>query len=599
MENPYLEQLPDDSSPPQKSNENQTVAKSSPRTTKKAPPASEGTAVSNLSVTSVTSVTEASVANENIYGNNPATLQNSSKPTTTSEGTTSGISLSSREPSSAPVLPATAPRQGSEGSLPNASATSKISVAKSNSEGSVDLAAKGGQFSSGNDKVMNAIKSDTQWVDEPEGVQDIRKSDPWTEIESRWKIPWKELKFTKKCLGAGYFGKVMEAVWQGTKVACKFIYRDNFRTKNEFDMFVQEVKMLTKLRHPCICQFLGIAVKEQGYCIVSELMYCSLYSFVREDMDLLNSLPKLRWNIAFDIARGINYMHTRNPPILHRDLSSKNVLLQQTSYSAKVADFGLSRSKADSMTRGTGALQWMAPEVFKGRKYTELCDVYSFAIILYELWTGDDAVMQVCAQGEQTLQEYALKISMGVRPPLPGTVPLCWQTLIQQCWHPNPDSRPSFTKVIEVLETFPEASAENLALKTPTNERPKTPDPFLNVGFVNSPEITNNTNNNNGGFIVMDVTPGSPRPQKAADNSYLQGNQGPSLRATQSALTSESYFEVDQNGSGSGTFSGGSDPYLIVNQNGSGMSGGSDPYIVVNQNGSGGSGGSGSTASSY
>src|SRR5690349_15068260 len=66
------------------------------------------------------------------------------------------------------------------------------------------------------------------------------------------------------------------------------------------------INYYSKLRHPCICQFLGIAVKEQGYCIVSELMYCSLYSFVREEMKLLSSLPRLRWNIASNIAQGTN-----------------------------------------------------------------------------------------------------------------------------------------------------------------------------------------------------------------------------------------------------------------------------------------------------
>ncbi len=81
-------------------------------------------------------------------------------------------------------------------------------------------------------------------------------------------------------------------------------------------------------------------------------------------------------------------MHSRKPPILHRDLSSKNVLLQAGSHLAKVADFGLARAKSDMMSNTTGALLWMAPEVYKGEKYTEAADVFSYGIIVWELFTG-------------------------------------------------------------------------------------------------------------------------------------------------------------------------------------------------------------------
>jgi len=346
-------------------------------------------------------------------------------------------------------------------------------------------------------------------------VSDLRKYDtsPLNEIEDQWKITWNELKFTRRVLGMGFFGKVMEATWKGTQVACKFIYRENFRTKNEFDMFLHEVKMLTILRHPCICQFLGIAFNDQAYCIVTELLYCSLYDLVREDIYLLHSIPKLRWNIAYNIAQGICYMHSRNPPILHRDLSSKNVLLQHVSLNAKVADFGLSRAKSDKMSVGTGALQWMAPEVFKGSKYTELCDVFSFAIILYELWTGDEPSSEVCQHSEEgyvNLTEYALKISAGVRPALPPTIPLCWQTLIQQCWDSTPESRPTFTKVIEILDTFPEASQENVSLSAVTGSQLRNLPPFLQQHLLN-----NNTQDNNNGHIVLNGSSGSSEYQKA------------------------------------------------------------------------------------
>lgn len=78
----------------------------------------------------------------------------------------------------------------------------------------------------------------------------------------------------------------------------------------------------------------------------------------------------------------MNYLHGLNPPVLHRDLTSKNILLDGKT--AKVADFGLSKEKdlAATMTASVGALPWAAPEVFKGGQFTEAADVYSFGMTM-------------------------------------------------------------------------------------------------------------------------------------------------------------------------------------------------------------------------
>lgn len=83
--------------------------------------------------------------------------------------------------------------------------------------------------------------------------------------------------------------------------------------------------------------------------------------------------------IAEGAARGMNYLHFGKPPVLHRDLKSANILLDD-SYNAKVADFGLSRLKAQerSMTGNCGTVQWMAPEILANESYAEPADVYSY-----------------------------------------------------------------------------------------------------------------------------------------------------------------------------------------------------------------------------
>ena len=99
--------------------------------------------------------------------------------------------------------------------------------------------------------------------------------------------------------------------------------------------------------------------------------------------------------MTLDIAKGMNYLHSFKPPILHRDLKSLNLLLlEQVSkptdkVSVKISDFGLSREMlgVDSkMTGQTGTFHWMAPEVLEGNsEYTYKADVYSFAIVLWEI----------------------------------------------------------------------------------------------------------------------------------------------------------------------------------------------------------------------
>eukprot|EP01100_Stratorugosa_tubuloviscum_P001035 TRINITY_DN1235_c0_g3_i4.p1 TRINITY_DN1235_c0_g3~~TRINITY_DN1235_c0_g3_i4.p1 ORF type:complete len:122 (-),score=51.24 TRINITY_DN1235_c0_g3_i4:256-621(-) len=92
----------------------------------------------------------------------------------------------------------------------------------------------------------------------------------------------------------------------------------------------------------------------------------------------------LSFRIATDICRGMTFLHSRD--ILHRDLKSSNVFLD-LNWTAKIGDFGLSRfnSSNNTMTTMQGTLAWMAPEVLQHAFPTQYSDVYSFAIIIWEL----------------------------------------------------------------------------------------------------------------------------------------------------------------------------------------------------------------------
>jgi serine/threonine protein kinase len=140
---------------------------------------------------------------------------------------------------------------------------------------------------------------------------------------------------------------------------------------------------MESMRHPNICMFMGACTKTPHIAIVLE--YCSkgsLWSLIQ------NREINLTWDdrrrLGLDVAKGMNYLHSFSTPVLHRDLKSLNVLIDD-GYRAKLADFGWTRLRADKMTGKIGTYQWMAPEVIANQAYTEKADVFSFGIILWEL----------------------------------------------------------------------------------------------------------------------------------------------------------------------------------------------------------------------
>ncbi|ELR22297.1 nonreceptor tyrosine kinase, putative [Acanthamoeba castellanii str. Neff] len=204
------------------------------------------------------------------------------------------------------------------------------------------------------------------------------------QMAGEWVIDPRDLQLSDRVLGKGFFGEVKKGRWRGTPVAAKIIYRELFRSKSDEQLFDKEVRMLRSLHHPHVIQFLGVCQfkEKRQRCIVTELMEKgSLHDLLRNEATLFKD-PLLRVRIARDIAKGMCYLHMSDPPTLHRDLTSKNILLDRF-LRAKIADFGLSRFKEENgvFTQGCGALAFMAPEVYRGEAYSEKADVYSYAIV--------------------------------------------------------------------------------------------------------------------------------------------------------------------------------------------------------------------------
>lgn len=218
-----------------------------------------------------------------------------------------------------------------------------------------------------------------------------------------------------------------------------FGYRDEY-SKLKAD-FIEEMKLLSKLRHPCITTVMGAVIeKGEDPMLVMEYMdHGSLYDVLHNETMVIEGevvLPILR-----DIAHGLRFLHAATPQVIHGDLKAQNVLVD-IKFRAKVADFGLSQKRK---VGATGTPLWMAPELLRGEsENTSSSDVYSFGIILYEVYSRKDPY-----HGEDLGEALRLVQDPAVnkRPPVPPTMPPAIVALMCDCLMPNPSSRPSFDEI--------------------------------------------------------------------------------------------------------------------------------------------------------
>jgi len=138
--------------------------------------------------------------------------------------------------------------------------------------------------------------------------------------------------------------------------------------------------------------------------------------------------------------------------IIHRDLKSHNLLVDEN-WNVKVCDFGLSRKIEDQLSDITmtscGTPCWTAPEVLRNEKYSNKCDVYSFAICLWECCSREDPF--------PGLTPFQIIIEVGdkkLRLPAPKGCNESFAILMGNCWKEDPNERPTFDNIIMELETF-------------------------------------------------------------------------------------------------------------------------------------------------
>lgn len=252
---------------------------------------------------------------------------------------------------------------------------------------------------------------------------------------------------------------------------------------------------MATMRHQNVVAFLGTCYPPP--CIITE--FCAMGSLdtvlrrAKTDPAFARELPwNRRLGIAVDAAKGMHFLHTCTPPILHRDFKSPNLLVD-ANWCAKVADFNLSKRETPGMSHA-GTLtknnpRWLAPEMLAGDIPTKAADVFSFGVVMWvSCWRGGrappqagrcpGAMLAVCARvrhfilllqelmtwelpwpGRNSFQIMALMIGrkrmeVPTAADLPGggfTGMEAYVALMERCWSESPADRPTFEEVVAAL----------------------------------------------------------------------------------------------------------------------------------------------------
>mmetsp|Transcript_8420 Transcript_8420/g.23739 ORF Transcript_8420/g.23739 Transcript_8420/m.23739 type:complete len:931 (+) Transcript_8420:88-2880(+) len=211
-------------------------------------------------------------------------------------------------------------------------------------------------------------------------IEKIEEQDP-----NIFNVKINDLKGLKK-IGEGNFGRIWKATYFGTKVAVKQLLDVDDQDMHKY--IVREMMTLRRIRHPNIVQLIGLSKHESDHGVFIIMEYVSGGNLRERLKDQSQPLPwSERISYGLDIASSLNFLHSQG--FIHRDLKSHNILLEKTGR-VKLCDFGFARlvEKAEIMTV-CGTDQWMAPEVALGRHYDVAADVFSFGMILYEIFTRE------------------------------------------------------------------------------------------------------------------------------------------------------------------------------------------------------------------
>ena len=256
---------------------------------------------------------------------------------------------------------------------------------------------------------------------------------------SFWLVSHEEVCPTGQILGTGSYGNVSLATFRGQKVACKQLH-STIISPYYNDLLRREISLMSKIRHPNLLLFIAAALDSPSHdpIIITEVLDTELRK-AYQDGQLANN--RVRLFILRDVAAALNYLHLQHEPIIHRDVSSANVLLQALPdnwWKGKLSDFGSANIVRYASTLAPGNRQYMPPEVLREEKQSTKVDVYSYGKLLCEIFTNQFPDQKAFPSMLQ---------SMAHKWPL-------MHSIITTCVDHDPDKRPTMSSILEQLNRF-------------------------------------------------------------------------------------------------------------------------------------------------
>ena len=273
--------------------------------------------------------------------------------------------------------------------------------------------------------------------------------------QGSWNVPRDQVETIEE-LGRGGWGLILKGRFRGQLVAVKKAFREILQQPYTIRQMRREIQIMASVQHPNLVRFIAAVIDdrvdrgEETPLLVVELL----------DMDLRHAystvdLGKNKVSIFRDVAYALHYLHEHQEPIIHRDVSAPNVLLeclQGDSYRAKLSDFGSANKVKDSRTAAPGAICYTAPEVFPPvdpeaqlPPQTPKIDVFSYGVLLAEVITMKMPTTENCRWLFREVQ---------------GKWQLMYD-LISSCTKPNPSDRPTMASILNTLNRIPTPRPRN------------------------------------------------------------------------------------------------------------------------------------------
>jgi serine/threonine protein kinase len=275
-------------------------------------------------------------------------------------------------------------------------------------------------------------------------------------VKNKWEINVKELEFLKE-VGQGASALVYKGTYRQQPVAIKVL--KNVTPREQADV-EKELEVMMDLGSTSIVLFYGMCFSPQACMVLEWCPKGSLFDVLQDKSETMD-WPKF-FQYSKESVQGIACLHDWNPVIVHRDFKSQNLLVS-SSGNLKVCDFGLARTVQDTpmgnqstLSKLRGTFQYTAPEIYNQAGFTPKADIYSTAVILweivYKLITGD--YLQPFSEFPHLVFDFQIIIQVAkndLRPTIPPTAPPAVQNLIKACWNGDHEKRPTAQQLLIMI----------------------------------------------------------------------------------------------------------------------------------------------------